>query len=68
MFAGKKVHDPCGNVTDMKTELAKNLQKLSTGHPGKVRVENMNTMYLSPGYIQQFANCGLAIFFSIMAA
>ncbi|XP_064625610.1 exportin-2-like [Lineus longissimus] len=36
MFAGKKVHDPCANVSDMKGQLAKNLQKLSIGHPGKL--------------------------------
>ena len=36
MFAGKKVHDPCAEVKNVKMELAQSLQKLSIGHPGKV--------------------------------
>ena len=38
MFAGKKEHDPCGPIPDVKINLAKSLHKLSTGRPGTVSV------------------------------
>ena len=38
MFAGKKEHDPCGPIPDVKINLAKSLHKLSTGRPGTVSI------------------------------
>ena len=39
VFAGKKEHDPCSSVTNVKVNLAQSLQKLSVGQPGKVSVK-----------------------------
>ena len=36
VFAGKKDVDPCSAVPDAKLFLAKHLEKLSVGQPGKV--------------------------------
>ena len=41
-FAGKKDRDPLGSdVPDPKVNLAKQLGKLATGHPGKVRANHL---------------------------
>ncbi|XP_074642803.1 exportin-2-like [Tubulanus polymorphus] len=37
MFAGKSERDPCHAVADMKLNLAKSLEKLSIGNPGKLQ-------------------------------
>ena len=41
-FAGKKERDPLGSdIPDPKLNLAKQLGKLATGHPGKVRAKRL---------------------------